>query len=444
LCGLFPIDDEVLNWWQRRTSLITSPRPGGHLLPSAVRRAERGGEIVAQLQKTPLQADPDAPYAKRFVVDLGSLAPLVSGGNMLKAAETAEDTDVAITKAWLVSCVNARASDIRLAAQELRGKKVAPGVEFYVAAASSEVQADAELAGDWQVLVDAGAIVLPPGCGACAGLGAGTIKDGEVGIASTNRNFKGRMGSRDGVVHLASPAVVAASAAAGRIRKPSTAVDASANASQAIREVESGVERGAGPVSSTVQLAAGMPEKVEGSVLWCGADNISTDGIYHGKYMYEDLTPERMAAVTMENYDPHFRGLVAQTTCPILVSAANFGTGSSREQAAQCLKFAGIRCVIAASFSATFIRNALNNGLMVLECPALSTALRERYGGGTETNIATPTVVVDGIVSVSLQEWQVKLTVDGKEERFPVTPLGPAAQELIVHGGLHQWIQANM
>jgi len=134
---------------------------------------------------------------------------LITGGNELKSAHTAASHEgTKIHKAWLVSCVNARATDIAAAAKELQGKKVAPWVELYIAAASSEVQASSEQSGDWQVLVDAGAIVLPPGCGACAGLGAGQIKAGEVGIASTNRNFKGRMGSRDGIVHLASPSVL--------------------------------------------------------------------------------------------------------------------------------------------------------------------------------------------------------------------------------------------
>jgi homoaconitate hydratase len=102
----------------------------------------------------------------------------------------------------------------------VKDRKVADGVQFYVAAASANIQKQAEADGTWQTLLDFGATPLPPGCGTCIGLGAGTLEPGEVGISATNRNFKGRMGSRDAEAYLASPAVVAASAAAGYICSP--------------------------------------------------------------------------------------------------------------------------------------------------------------------------------------------------------------------------------
>ena len=113
-----------------------------------------------------------------------------------------------------------RAASLAAAAEVVRGKKVAEDVELYIAAASTEVQAESERRGDWQALVQAGARTLPPGCGPCIGLGTGLLEDGEVGISATNRNFKGRMGSRSAEAYLASPAVVAASAIAGRIAGP--------------------------------------------------------------------------------------------------------------------------------------------------------------------------------------------------------------------------------
>ena len=85
---------------------------------------------------------------------------------------------------------------------------------------SAEVQARSESTGDWQTLIGAGAIPLPPGCGACIGLGRGLVQKGEIAISSTNRNFKGRMGDRDAYVYLGSPSVVAASALAGFICAP--------------------------------------------------------------------------------------------------------------------------------------------------------------------------------------------------------------------------------
>lgn len=104
-----------------------------------------------------------------------------------------------------MSCTNSRSEDLKAAAAVFQaaaesngGKipKIADGVKLYIAAASAREQAIAEEEGSWQALVDAGAIVLPPSCGPCIGLGTGLLEDGEVGISASNRNFKGRLGSR--------------------------------------------------------------------------------------------------------------------------------------------------------------------------------------------------------------------------------------------------------
>jgi homoaconitate hydratase len=127
---------------------------------------------------------------------------------------------IRVDKAYLLSCTNARLRDLEEAAAVVQGRKVAPHVKLYVSAASALVEAEAQVTGAWQVLLDAGAIALPSGCGPCIGLGTGLLEDGEVGISATNRNFKGRMGSRNAKAYLASPAVVVASAVAGHIAGP--------------------------------------------------------------------------------------------------------------------------------------------------------------------------------------------------------------------------------
>lgn len=452
LCGVFPADDTTLDWWWSRADVVGRRRPGAEPLSSAPARAARARELVERMSESPLVADDGAMYAKRFTLDLSRLVPVITGGNTLKSALAAGEGGVRarIHKAWLVSCVNARASDIAAAATELRGRRVAPWVKLYVAAASSEVQASAETTGDWQVLLDAGAIVLPPGCGACAGLGAGTIEAGEVGIAATNRNFRGRMGSRDGVVHLASPAVVAASAAEGYIVPPSGLSHAATGmAKGAVAELPSTTAKLAANADrgvSSIQAPDDFPAVLEGELLWCGADNLSTDGIYHGRHMYEQLSVEQMAEVAMENYDPSFSTLVRALQNPILVSGSNFGAGSSREQAAQCLKYLGISSLIAGSYSATYTRNALNNGLPSFESPELSDFLRQRYGGGTEAFIAKPTVRTGLTARMDLRSWEVLLVAGGGEKLgiFPLVPMGRAAQELIACGGLESWIRKEL
>jgi homoaconitate hydratase len=323
--------------------------------------------------------------------------------------------------------VNARFEDLHDAADVVRaqGGRVANGVEFYLAAASAEVQSKAESAGDWQALVDAGAIPLPPGCGTCIGLGRGLVQKGETAISATNRNFKGRMGDRDALVYLGSPAIVAASALAGFICAPKDFADHPAGT--AIRRAEIKAK----PPGS-VEIIEGFPPSVRGRVLFLDKDNLNTDGIYAGKHTYrDDMTPEQMAAVTFENFDPNFNTLYKKGD--VVVGGLNFGTGSSREQAATALKFKGIPCVIAASFSETYKRNAFNNGFVVFECPELVAHLRAACADRAPTTVAGD-ITIDYAKSI--------LTVDGKSFSFP--PLSPAAQELIVAGGAENLVGARL
>ena len=173
--------------------------------------------------KNPPRPDPEAVYAAKITLDLAQITPHVAGPDTVQVMQSLADLErrkVAIQKAYLLSCVNSRLEDLDAAAQVLKGKKVAASVQFYLGAASRWVQEEAEKRGIWQTLVDAGAHPLPPGCGPCIGLGVGLLEKGEVGISATNRNFKGRMGSREARCYLASPEVVAASAVAGYIRGP--------------------------------------------------------------------------------------------------------------------------------------------------------------------------------------------------------------------------------
>jgi len=338
-----------------------------------------------------------------------------------------EQKRVPIQKAYLLSCVNARFEDLHDAAEVVRarGGHVADGVEFYLAPASAEVQAKSESSGDWETLLGAGAIPLPPGCGACIGLGRGLVQKGETAISATNRNFKGRMGDREALVYLASPAVVAASALAGFICAPTNFNERPAGT--AIRRPE----KKSRPAES-VKIMEGFPSRVSGRVLFIDKDNLNTDGIYAGKHTYrDDMTPEQMAAVTFENYDPNFNTLYQKGD--VVVAGFNFGTGSSREQAATALKYKGIPCVIAGSFSETYKRNAFNNGFVVFECPELVTHLRGALTDHAATTVA-PEITIDYAKSI--------LSVGGKSFAFP--PLSPAAQELIVTGGAENLVASRL
>ena len=386
--------------------------------------------------------DADALYASRIVLDLARVTPHVSGPDTVQTMSSVAELErqrIPIQKAYLLSCNNARFEDVAAAARVLRGKRVAEGVEFYLAAASREVQERAEQAGVWQELVEAGARVLPPGCGPCIGLGVGLLEPGEVGISATNRNFKGRMGSRDARCYLASPVVVAASAAAGHIAAP---VEWPSTAPERRLEVldappSDDASDAASDGEGQVEILEGFPGKVSGRAVLLPSDNINTDGIYGKDYTYrDDMTPEDMARVAMENYDPEFAGLVRAGD--VLVAGWNFGTGSSREQAATCLQARGIPLVVAASYSQTYLRNAFNNGLICLESPDLVAHLRERCaeaaGAGAKTIVTGDQIEVDFAAG--------RIACAGESFRFPA--LSEVPQSLVVAGGVENLVRRRL
>ncbi|UCD18631.1 MAG: homoaconitase, partial [Candidatus Zixiibacteriota bacterium] len=166
LAGVFPIDDVTIDWLKKRAEYIARRGPAG--VPSDADGDEFHPRVnpkrIKGLAENRLRADGDAFYAKELTLDLSTVEPYVSGPNTVKVMTSISEMserDVKIHKAYLVSCVNSRAEDIAEAAAVVKDKKVAKGVEFYVSAASSEVQSEAEKRSDWQALIDAGAIPLP-------------------------------------------------------------------------------------------------------------------------------------------------------------------------------------------------------------------------------------------------------------------------------------------
>ena len=166
-------------------------------------------------------SDPDAEVEAVHRFDAGTLAPQVAAPHSPENASDAEaHGSVKIDQAYIGACTGAKLSDLHMAAAILRGRKVARGVRLLVAPASVRITSEAAADGTLATLTEAGAILMPSGCGACAGYGAGVLAAGEVCISSTARNFKGRMGHADSQVYLASPYTVAAAAVAGHITDP--------------------------------------------------------------------------------------------------------------------------------------------------------------------------------------------------------------------------------
>ena len=417
LVGWFPVVTVTLTYLRERLTELRS------------RGLERitDQDIVAWGSRPPAP-DPDAVYAARIEVDLAEVTPHVSGPDsvqMFTSLHEIEARRVPIHKAYLVSCVNSRLEDLEAAARVVSGKRVADGVQFYIAPASSAVRDAAERSGAWQTLLEAGAKALPAGCGPCIGLGAGVLEPGEIGISATNRNFKGRMGSRDARCYLANPSVVAASALAGYIRGPEAATAGSPR-----RRYFDLTQRVGGDES--VAILDGFPAEIHGRLVFLPQDNLNTDGIYSKDYTYrDDVSPELMARVVMENYDPHFAQRAQSGD--MLVGGFNFGTGSSREQAATALAAKGIRLVIAGSLSQIFQRNAFNNGFLCLEVPELIVRLRQVFA----SEVAQQRTIIPG------DDLRVDFRVGTlvyRGEVFHFAPLGTVPQSLIVAGGVENLV----
>jgi homoaconitate hydratase len=488
LSGLFPIDS-VLQGWLRAKATEYAIFESGEL-GSGSPTTRFNHQNLDQLFMNPISADKGAKYAKYLTLDLSTLAPYVSGPNSVKVATPLFDLEaqsLKIDKAYLVSCTNSRRSDIAAAAKVFKDAakqnggvvpKIADHVNFYISAASLPEQQAAEEQGDWQALLDAGAKPLPSGCGPCIGLGTGLLEAGEVGISASNRNFKGRMGSREAQAYLANPEVVAASALAGKIagpgwyEKPSqwsgvvrsegepyeerSVDDTLANVINKLDSIiEAGRQSGLDPSASSsskstdtseagvserlTEILPGFPEKVSGEIVFCDADNINTDGIYPGKYTYQDDVPkEKMAEVCMSNYDPSFNSIAKAGD--ILVSGFNFGTGSSREQAATAILAKGIPLVVAGSFGNIFARNSINNALMGVEVLKLIHRLREVFTDKVATRRTGWTFEWD------VRRSLVKITEGEGGETWSqkVGQLPPNVQEIIARGGLENWVKGEI
>ena len=167
------------------------------------------------------EADADAEYEETYVIDLSALKPTVSFPHLPSNTKTIDQVgEVKIDQAVIGSCTNGRMDDMRAAAKVLKGRKVAKGVRCIVIPATQAIYLQAMREGLLEIFIEAGAVVSTPTCGPCLGGYMGILAAGERCISTTNRNFVGRMGHVDSEVYLASPAVAAASAVAGKIICP--------------------------------------------------------------------------------------------------------------------------------------------------------------------------------------------------------------------------------
>jgi len=175
----------------------------------------------SKIKNDALFPDPGAHYSAAYTFDASTLEPMIACPHTVDNVKPLSQVrGTKIQQAFLGTCTNGRLEDLAVAAEIVRGKKVAKGTRWLVIPASSQVFHDALRHGYIETLADAGAVIGVPGCGPCMGNHMGIPAPHEATISTANRNFRGRMGTRDAEIYLASPAVVAASAIAGMIAEP--------------------------------------------------------------------------------------------------------------------------------------------------------------------------------------------------------------------------------
>jgi len=317
--------------------------------------------VIVELEKRSgkripiISADADGVYKQEIEVDISNFKPMVA-----KPGHPHDDIDIQAVKktkidsAFIGSCTNGRMEDLRIAAGILKGKIVAPGVVLKIVPATDDVWKEALEEGLIKIFKDAGALVSNAGCAGCAAGQVGQNGPNEITLSTGNRNFAGKQGK--GSVYLASPAVAAASAVAGYITTPDDLpMEPATFTAQGISLGEARAK--VRPESSPLEFT--------GKIRLIPIDDIDTDMIFHNRYLTITDIAE-MGQYTFDNLAGYENFAKAFQPGDIVVTAKNFGAGSSRQQAVDCFKSLGIPVIIAESFGAIYERNAINAAMPIL------------------------------------------------------------------------------
>jgi len=302
-----------------------------------------------------ISADPNAEYDQLLDVDISEFTPMVAmPGHPHDDVNISEVKGEKIDSAFLGSCTNGRISDLRIAAEIMKDKKIAPGVVMKIVPATDEIWQQALDEGLIKIFKQAGALVSNAGCAGCAAGQVGQNGPGEVTVSSGNRNFAGKQGK--GSVFLTSPAVIAASAIAGFITTPDEIP------AQPVEFSAKGLILGSQKEKSVPQST---PVKFVGKVWLIEQNDIDTDMIFHNRYLtITDI--KEMGQYAFDNLEGYEDFAKKVEPGDIIITGKNFGAGSSRQQAVDCFKSLGIPLILAESFGAIYERNAINAAMPIL------------------------------------------------------------------------------
>ncbi|MHB0875104.1 MAG: aconitate hydratase, partial [Anaerolineae bacterium] len=338
-------------------------------------RAQRREE-----QWQPLAADADATYDTVVEIDLGSLEPLVScPSSPDNVRPVRELVGTPLVQVCIGSCTNSSYRDLMVVAAMLKGRVVHPDVSLTISPGSRQVLNLLSRAGAVSDLIAAGARLLECGCGPCIGMGQAPASAGNS-MRSFNRNFKGRSGTTDDAVYLASPEICAASALAGHIADPRDLGQPPAIEEAATYVTDDNLIVPPAPSGGGVTIVRGpnikpLPEmgpladKVEGPVLLKVGDNVTTDHIMPAGSQVLPLRSNipAISEHVFERVDTTFPARARAAGVGFVVGGGNYGQGSSREHAAIAPYYLGVRAVLVKSFARIHAANLINFGILPLE-----------------------------------------------------------------------------
>ena len=404
-----------------------------------------------------LLPDPDAEYDEIIEINLSELEPLIaqphSPDNVVPVREI---EGIKVDQVVIGSCTNSSFVDLTRAAMMLEGKRVHPDVVFAVAPGSKQALELITQNGQLLNFLKAGARILESACGPCIGMGFAPPSGG-VSVRSFNRNFKGRSGTPDAKVYLASPEVCVAAAIAGEIIDPRKLAEREgikwvkvempekfpygdeAFIPPLPKEEREKVEIYRGPNIKPLPEFEPLPEKIEGEVALIVEDNITTDHIMPAgakilplrsniyaisEYVYHYVDPE---------FVPRMKKLKEKGKAGIIIGGENYGQGSSREHAALAPRFLGVRAVIAKSFARIHHANLVNFGIVPLEFKN-----KEDYDKFT---LGDEIEIPDLIERLRKGEDIVVINKTTGEEIVCTYNLTPIQKEILIAGGRLNYIK---
>jgi len=327
-----------------------------------------------------ISADPDARYDEHITIDLSELEPMIAlPGSPDNVVKVSEIEGMNVEQVIIGSCTNSSYKELMVVAAAVQGRKIDPGVSLHITPGSRQVLETITRNGGLAEMVSAGARIMESACDGCIGLGSSPAS-GSVSIRSFNRNWKGRSGTADDSVYLASPETCIAAALTGVITDPKKLGDYPVidmpdhfviDDSMIIQPSDDpdSVEVIRGPNIKPIPKITAISPDLKGNVLIKVGDDISTDAIMPAgpKVLPLRSNIPAISEFVFVNVDPEFAARAKENHGGIIVGGDNYGQGSSREHAALAPLYLEVKAVIVRSFARIHKANLVNFGILPLE-----------------------------------------------------------------------------